>query len=153
MKFSPTIIDDIPQIEKWIELDPDHQNRMSADWWLTGNDCLLAFCVEDEIGPVMYVRLDAEGNLARLHTQFGPPSDISKERVVNVLTSGFPVMAKEIASQGYKGIIFESVSRRLIRFMSKLNFTHHDKHDNGSDYVLNFAEVESCVDQVIQRKN
>jgi hypothetical protein len=130
--FTPSVITDLDQIREWIQSDEDHVNKMSADWWLTGQDCLAAFCVGDDTGPTMYIRLDAEGELARIHIQFGPESEVSKVRTAKSLLKIFPCITTLMANSGFKGIVFESKSVKLIKFFDRLGF----KHLKDNDYLL-----------------
>lgn len=135
MKISPTTESDIPQIREWIDADPDHYlDNSDAEWLLTGRG-ELAFCVTDEEGPLFFVRLDAEGEMLRLATQFAPESEVSKRRLVPALLStGIPAIIKFAKIRKYKGIVFESTSESLINFMSKQGF----KPSGGDDYALTF---------------
>lgn len=137
--LSPTVANDIGIIKKWIAADPWHNEdaRHSAEWLLTGGGAL-SFCVSDEIGPLCFVRLDAEGNMLRLATQFGPESEVSKKRLVTGLLSvGIPAIVEFGKSKGYKGIVFESVSESLIAFMGRQGFL---KAASENDYALTFEE-------------
>lgn len=138
MNFNLTLQADVPQIAAWIEADPDHQNKMHPDWWLTGNDCVFAGRAEDDEGVVLYIRLDREGELARLHTQFGPVEEVSKKRTVKVLLEGFPQIIRGMQTEGFKGIVFESTSANLIKFMTSFGFSYRD----CNDYVLSFKETQ-----------
>jgi hypothetical protein len=127
---------DLPQISEWIQADPYHKDdpRNQAEFLMTGLG-LLTFCLTDDKGPLCYVRLDAEGDLMRLATQFGPEEEVSKRRlVVGLLNEGIPAIIAFGKENGYKGIIFESVSPSLIAFMDKAGF----KSVGGVDYQLTF---------------
>jgi hypothetical protein len=138
IKFTPAIVDDIAEIAEWINLDGDHQNKgIPANWWLTGNDCITAGCIEDQSGPVMYLRIDAEGDFVRGHIQFGPESRVSKKRTALVLLEGLPAVALEMKKKGFKGILFESTCPSLIAFMNKLKF---NRVTDTNDYLLLFEE-------------
>ena len=140
IKFNPTTLDDQPEILRWSLADPYHSSNAVIDgpgWWLTGADCLQAFCAEDDAGPVMYVRLDQEDNLIRMHIQYAPESEVDKSRVIETMKIGLltiSIWAKEL---GNKGLIFESTSPSLIKFCLKLGFMPADR-DNVNDYVLVF---------------
>ena len=140
IKFVPAIETDLPQIQEWIDKDEDHQNRMGAEWWLTGSDCVIAFCVDDDLGPTMYVRMDKEGELARMHTQFAPQDEVPKKRLIASLLEGFPRLAKIMKVMLFKGIVFESTSESLVKFMSTLGFKPMGGKENIDDYVLVFEE-------------
>lgn len=138
IKFTPAIVDDIAEIAEWISADPDHQNKnIPANWFLTGNDCILSTCIEDKSGPVMYLRIDTENDRARLHVQFAPPNQVSKIRTAKVLLEALPVVNLEMKKKGFKGLLFESTCPSLIAFMNKLKFDHVV---DTNDYLLLFEE-------------
>ena len=140
MKFSPSTADDLPQIEEWALADPYHSDQKMPSWWLTGNDCFLAGCIEDDSGPVFYFRIDSEDDLARLNIQFAPPDRISKKRVAIALTEVFPIVKYLVWETGgredFKGMIYNSTSQSLIQFVESLGFVPCGK----DDFVLRFGE-------------
>lgn len=132
---------DLPQITEWIQADPWHRDdpRHTAEFLLTGNG-LMTFCLTDDKGPLCYVRLDDEGSVMRLATQFGPESEVAKRRLVHgLLSEGIPFIIAFGRENGYKGIIFESTSPSLIAFMDKLGF----KSVGGADYQLTFEDPKN----------
>jgi len=139
MPLTAAIDTDLQQIEEWILADPYHRDDLSnkAEFMQTGLG-LLTFCLTDEAGPLCYVRLDAEGEVMRLATQFAPESEVSKRRLVTgLLKEGIPAIITFGKENGYKGIIFESTSPTLIAFMDRLGF----KSVGGVDYQLTFEET------------
>ena len=82
MELTPSTAEDLEQLNEWILHDPYHFHQGQPEWWLTGNDNLLAFCLMDETGPICYVRLDMEKEYVRIHTQFAPESVVGKRRLV-----------------------------------------------------------------------
>ena len=134
ISFSSSGVADIPQIEEWIAKDPYHKHQGQSEWWLTGNG-LLAFCLQDDKGPLTYVRLDEEGEYVRIHTQFAPEEIVSKRRLVLGMVQCLTELVKIYQSQSKAGLIFSSVSPLLIAFMKKyFNF----KSVGGDDYRLDF---------------
>jgi hypothetical protein len=136
----PTTEEHLSQIREWIAADPYHRDdeRNSAEWLLTGNG-ILAFCLADEKGPLCFARLDEEGSMLRLATQFGPSEVVSSRRLVaGLLSAGIPAIIEFAKNKGYKGIVFESVSESLITFMNRQGFF---KAAGENDYVLAFEEV------------
>jgi len=138
-KLSPTTQEDIEQIKEWISLDPFHKDDPSfkePENLLTGQG-LLSFCLADDEGPLCFVRLDAEGEMVRFMTQFGPEAEVSKKRlVVGLLSTGIPALIEFAKSKRYKGLVFESKNESLINFMAKQNFVSV----GGDDYALTFEE-------------
>lgn len=136
MKFTPAIPDDLPQIAEWLAADPSKAGVL-PEWFLTGADCIVAFCVEDESGPVLYCRFDREGDLARMHTLFMPEDPTSKKRIACMLLDGFSKVAELLATDfGIRGVVFESTSPSLIAFMAGLGFNHIGQHD----YAMAFRD-------------
>ena len=139
MKLTPTTAEDIPQIQEWVAADPWHKDDLKwsdAAGMLTGNG-LLAFCLQDDAGPLVFVRLDADGEMVRIVMQFGPVSEVSKRRlVVGLARIGVPAMIAFARDRGFKGLIFESVNESLIGFGNRLGF----KAAGGDDYSLTFEE-------------
>lgn len=128
----------LPQIQEWIDADPYHKDEdlHTPGWLLTGGG-ELAFCVADSDGPLCFVRLDAEGDMLRLATQFAPESEVSKKRLVmGLVSTGIPAIIQFGKDKGFKGIVFESTSESLIGFMNKQGFFKV----SGDDYALTFGE-------------
>ena len=120
IKFTPTIPDDIEQIERWIAWDDDHRGKVTGKWWLEGN--VLSCCAEDRGGPVMYLRIDRESDRVRMHIQFAPANEVSKIRVAGAFIDGLPRMKFQMKKMGFREIVFESCSKPLVRFMEKFGF-------------------------------
>lgn len=133
MKFTPPTFDDIEQIQEWIAQDPYHRHQGQPEWWL-GDGALLAFCLMDDVGPLTYVRLDAEGEYVRIHTQFAPKSVVSQERLRPGIVAAMGALKTVYSSRKFKGFVFESVSPLLIRFMRQFGF----KPIGGNDYRADF---------------
>jgi hypothetical protein len=142
LKFTATTSDDLPIIANWSALDPWHQNKnIPPEWWLTGNSPLLAGRIDDVLGTVLFFRFDSEsdGTQARVHLQFAARDIVNKERLVSVLSRGFPVVAREMKSRGFKSIVFESISPSLINFFGQLGFK---PSDTENDYQLSISEEQ-----------
>ncbi len=133
IKLTASAAGDIPQIEEWVAADPYHKHQGQPEWWLTGNG-LLAFCLQDDKGPLTYVRLDEEGEYVRIHTQFAPESEVSKRRLIAGMIQCMDSLI--VAYVGKRnGMIFNSVSPALIAFMNK---KYEFKSVGGDDYRLDF---------------
>jgi hypothetical protein len=131
--FSPSTPEDIEQIQEWAAHDPYHFHQGQPEWWL-GDGALLAFCLMDKKGPLAYVRLDEEGEYARIHTQFAPELVVSKRRLVTGMIQAVKSLI-EYYKHGKKGLVFNSVNPSLIAFMGKyLGF----KPIGQDDYRLDF---------------
>ena len=136
MSFTPSTSNDLEQISEWIAADPDHAGRCPPEYWLTGAEgSMLSFCLMDDKGPLAYIRLDKDGDLTRLHTQFAPEEVVSKRRLIIGMLKAFEIFIPYLKTQS-KGIIFNSISPLLIAFMKKQDF----KEASNDDYVLAFEE-------------
>lgn len=133
--FSESTVEDIPQLNEWIIHDPYHFHQGQPEWWLTGHEgSLLAFCLMDERGPLTFVRLDNEGEYARIHTQFAPRDVVSRHRLVSGMLQCMESLI-ELYKGNKKGMIFNSINPTLIAFMCKrLGF----KSIGSDDYRLDF---------------
>jgi hypothetical protein len=127
MKFSPTEITDIYQLMEWGV--PESQ----VEDWLSGNADLLSFCLQDEVGPLLFCRYHHEGDLARMYTIFGPEPEVSKKRIAIGMTKGLPVVYDFMKKKGIKGIIYTTPNEALVKWMSE--------HQG-------FSAMEDGVDQV-----
>lgn len=134
LKFIPSVSTDVDQIRDWAAADPWHNQQKQPEWWLTGTDCHIAFCAQDDVGPVVYVKVEREGDWYRLHCQFGPREEVSRERLLETMNIGFPVLFKLLRQDGGAGVVFESQSRSLIAFLSVYGF----KSRGAGDYELKF---------------
>jgi hypothetical protein len=120
IKFTESTQQDVQQLTEWILHDPYHFHQGQPEWWLTGmGDSLLAFCLMDARGPLTYVRLDAEGEYVRIHTQFAPETVVSKRRLVVGMVRAVDVLVNLYKGENYKGLVFNSVNPSLIAFMDK----------------------------------
>jgi hypothetical protein len=142
VKFTPTNPEDMPQIAEWISADPFHANQFEAIDWLTGQG-EITFTVQDEIGPVMYVRFDKEGRLLRLRTQFMPESPTSKERTGKAIFGAMQLFLPTAAERyDADGIVFETENPELALYMSHvLKF----EPAGGKDYRLMFSKETANV--------
>lgn len=114
---------DIPQLTDWIKQDPYHKDVSNPVWWLTGNG-ILSYRIDDSQGTTMYVRLEADNNMMRIHTQFGPDLQVSKLRVIKSLLWALPKMELVGKQFDLTGFVFQSTSPSLIKFMKiKFGFT------------------------------
>lgn len=132
IKMNPSTEKDVTQIEEWTRQDPYHFCRSLPTWWLTGNG-LLAFRLEDDEGPLTYVRLDEEGEHVRIHIQFAPREAVSRKRLIVGLVEGLRILVG-FYKEKYRGFIFNSVNPSLVAFMTGQRF----KSVGGDDYRLDF---------------
>lgn len=134
IKFIPSVVGDLDQLREWSAADSWHREQKQPEWWLTGTG-YIAFCAQDEFGPVVYVKVEKEEDWYRLHCQFGPREEVSRERLLEAMNTGLPVLFKLLKQNGGAGVVFESQSRSLIAFMSAQGFRPREK---AGDYELKF---------------
>lgn len=134
--FTESTQQDIEVIQAWTSLDPYHKDRNDPFWWLTGEG-LLAFKWVDDDGTVFYLRGDDNENLFRISIQFGPEEVVSKKRLVIGMLNAWPMMVKFAQDRGYEGVVFTSVSPKLVQFMHKPPF-NYKQVEGTDDHVLVF---------------
>jgi len=140
IRFIPTSLEDQPQICEWLSEDPSKKgDPIMPGWWVTGANCVMAGCAQDEFGPVVYLRFDRDGDLIRMHTVFAPEAEVSKRRVAQAISQAMPALMGLAKKNGGKGIVFESVSSKLIDFMGRFGFVPRPNYFN--DFVLMFEEM------------
>jgi len=113
-KFRPVSEADRDEVSRWIEADPGHAGKMTADFFLNPGKFHSLFAVSDEDGTVMFIRLEAEGNRRmRAHIQFGP----DRKRIIRTFREGWPQVAEDAKARGFYNIIFDSCSGALVKWM------------------------------------
>lgn len=131
MKFRSSDQQDYNRIAEWIDRDIFHFGKMTPEYWLPCPEALYSFCLEDDQGPVLYLRVDKEGDLFRFHMQFAPEEQVSRLRTAKALFKIFDPLVSEFKKEG-KGIIFKSTNDPLIRFMERKGFVSC----GNDDYLL-----------------
>jgi hypothetical protein len=127
--------EDISNIQRWTDADPFHRGQDSPEWWLTGTG-FLSFRLDDEQGPLVYVKIMEEGSSYRIHCQFAPVEEVSKRRLAVGMLKAFPVVMDYLSKQGAEAAVFNTISDSLrLSFMSQ-GFVPED----NCDYVLRFKE-------------
>ncbi len=138
IRLTETTESDVAQIREWLAADPWHRDdsRNVPELMTTGNG-LLAFCLQDDEGPLAYVKLTKEDELARIAIQFASEEIVSKKRlVVGLVKAGIPAMIMMALENKLKGLVFESVAPGLIAFGEKQGF----KSIGNDDYALLFED-------------
>jgi hypothetical protein len=141
IKFIPSVKEDIDQIREWTEADPFHQNQKQPEWWLTGSEAYVCACVQDEVGPVVYIKVE-EAEQFRLHCQFAPRSEVSRRRLLSAMNEGLPPLLMHLLSK-QKSIVFNSSNPSLIRFMVS----------KGFQYTESVGEYKLCAARVDRKNN
>lgn len=114
-------LEDVPRIQTWTAADPYHNNVNLPEWWLTGQGAI-AFRLDDASGPVAYFRIDSGHPDFRLNCQFAPTEIVGKRRLIRAMLELFPVVISFAKQDGGKGLVFNSTSPTLTRFMGRLGF-------------------------------
>lgn len=141
INFSTSTGLDTPQLADWIVADPYHRKHVSPEWWLTGAEgSYIALRLDDEQGPVLYLRVDDDGDYYRLHVQFAPSEIVSRFRVMNAITSALPHFKEHARLEGKQGLITESISPSLIRFLQLQGFESVGNNDYMQPVVREIAE-------------
>lgn len=129
MKFEPSTIQDIPTLYSWIKADSYHRDsELGPEWWITGNG-FLSYLVFDDQGTVFYMRTDKDGDYLRLNTQFAPEDAVSKRRVAPAIIFMLDRMKILATHEGFKGLIYQSTSPNLIKFVAKQGFEAVENND------------------------
>jgi hypothetical protein len=144
LEFLVTSNDDLSLLKEWIAADEWHSDPtlpcQNPAYWLTGvNGSYLASRLVDELGTVLFFKFDVETtDCLRLHTQFGPVSDVSERRVAKAILEGLQRFSIHASADGFTSIVTESISPRLVSFLKKMGFTDAGKND----YRLDIAAKE-----------
>jgi hypothetical protein len=101
-------------LTEWILAEPSHKS--TAEFYYEPKTKSVLY--SDEEGPVCVVRYSSA---LRLDMDFAP--GISKERIKEAMKSQLPEIAEQAKAQGFKELIFDSLSQPLIRFCEKLGFS------------------------------
>jgi hypothetical protein len=139
IKFIPSVKEDIDQIREWTEADPFHQNQKQPDWWLTGSEAYVCACIQDETGPVVYIKVEEEAEQFRLHCQFAPRSEVSRRRLLLAMNEGLPPLLMHLLSK-QKSVVFNSTNPSLVRFVVSKGF--RPVEESVGEYKLCAARVD-----------
>ena len=118
-------VTDLPKLQKWVDADLQHKNVLPPEFWIPsentderkGTKCL---AIENDKGVMFFLRLE---NVMRVYVQFPPDGEYNPEEMKEALESSFRFIAPGAKKIGYKEMIFNSVSKSLIRFFRKFGFT------------------------------
>lgn len=115
MNIRPIEESDRPLLTEWIAQEPDHKTNSFEFYQEPGSKTVI---YEDDFGPVLAVRYSSA---LRIDIDFSPTAD--KDRIREILKHGFPDVAVQAKQQGFKEIVFSSVSKPLIAFCRLLGFS------------------------------
>jgi len=114
MIIRPLTDDDRELLQTWIDHEPDHKDN-TPDFYFEPHTKSVLY--QDEEGPVFAVRYSST---LRIDIEFS--DDAGKNRIRKALKEGFPAVAEQAKSQGFKQIVFSSTSKTLIAFCRLLGF-------------------------------
>lgn len=99
---------------RWIEAEPSHTNNTPEFYHEGGTKSVM---YEDEEGEVFCVKYTPA---IVIDMEFNPDAD--RRRIGKALKEGFPEVAAQVKAQGFKQLIFNSVSQSLIAFCRAFGF-------------------------------
>jgi len=105
---------DKPLLAEWIAAEPDHKYSTPEFYFEPQTKAVI---YEDESGPVFAVRYSSA---LRIDIEFSPTA--GKDRIREALKTGFPDVAATAQAQGFKEMVFNSVSKTLIAFTRLFGF-------------------------------
>ena len=126
-EFRAATLEDAPLLDSWIAADPWHAGRITAEQWLApkgqNGELLKGFenlAAVDAAGTLLFLRCK---NAMRIDIQFAPGvEEKAAGRTARALFTGVPTMAALARERGYRELIFESRSERLIAFLKRMGF-------------------------------
>jgi hypothetical protein len=105
---------DTELLQYWISKEPEHAINTPEFYNESGTKSTM---YEDVEGPVFCVKYTPA---IIVDIEFNP--DASKQRIRDAMVSGFPEVAAQAKQQGFKQLIFSSVSKSLIAFCRAFGF-------------------------------
>ncbi|MDE2106153.1 MAG: hypothetical protein KGL39_53515 [Patescibacteria group bacterium] len=130
MNYRTPAVEDLPRLTEWVSQDPFHREHLTAKHWVPVLDSKgesekgvrhLAVC--DEEGVIFYLRMT---NVMRVEVQFPPAGD--EKRVAKGLREAFSLVSMKAKEMGYREMLFDSISKPLVAFFSKLGFKYLENH-------------------------
>lgn len=106
---------DKPMLAEWISKESDHAET-KPEFYLEPKTKSVIY--EDLLGPVFAVRYSSA---LVIDIEFNP--DVDKQRIREMLKEGFPDVARQAESQGFKHLIFSSTSKTLVAFCRLFGFS------------------------------
>jgi hypothetical protein len=101
-------------LTEWIAAEPVHASNTPSFYQEDGTKSVM---YEDEEGAVFCVKYTPA---LVVDIEFNP--NASRKRIRDIFTQGFPEVAANAKSQGFKQLVFASISERLIAFCRSLGF-------------------------------
>lgn len=118
ISFRRTEPSDLLTLSEWIAADAYHREKLTASFFMETGKGISCYTVEDEEGPVAFLRQEEEGENVRLHAQFPE----GRKRLAAAVTEGFPLIMEDARQRRYKQMRFELESPALIKIMLRFGF-------------------------------
>ena len=109
--MKPVSEQDRSEVESWIAAEPTHANN-TFEFYQQANTRSLLY--SDEEGPVLVVKFTPS---LVMDAEFNPRA--SGKRIAAIMSEGFPELERQAKEQGFRSIVYESVSEKLIKFCEK----------------------------------
>ena len=116
--FRRTEPSDLLMLSDWIVNDPFHREKLTPEFFLETKEGVSCYTIEDEHGPVAFMREEVEGEDVRLHAQF----PAGRRRLMAAIDEGFPIILAEAREKGFRRIRFELENAALIKAMLRFGF-------------------------------
>ncbi len=113
MIIRPVTDSDREMIAGWIAREPAHKES-TPDFYFQDNTKSVIY--EDNSGPIFIVRYSSA---LRIDMDF---ADVEKERIRQALKNEFPSVATEAKNQGFREVVFNSLSKTLVAFCRLMDF-------------------------------
>ena len=117
IRFRPNVPEDVLTIADWISVDQLHRH-IEPGFFTEAAPNVSCYVVEDEGGPVMFIRQEVEGQSIRMHAQFCR----GRERLAKVMAEAYPMWAEDLKARGFKQIRFALDSSALIKLMLRFGY-------------------------------
>jgi hypothetical protein len=104
---------DKPLLDQWIANDPEHRALFLPEFFYEVNR--VSFVIEDNQGPVMFVKLDPHPPEMRLFIQFSN----SPSRVAKAMLKHFSTVRDIVRKTGAKSMVFDTKNPKLASFCEK----------------------------------
>jgi hypothetical protein len=139
MRLETSTEADLPIIDAWCANEPYLSRCIYNIAFLTASpNSILVFKLCDQIGPVLFCRIEPDAKdkeIARFHILFAPAEAVSRGRIAKAMLRTMNVVFNWVKAEGYTGIIFDSVSDGLIKFLNRVGFK---PVEGTNDYLLHF---------------
>lgn len=123
LKYRHTSPENLPQLDQWVAEDSVHKDQFTGSHFILpeekapkGVQCIE---ISDEQGILFYLKLT---NAVLVEAQFPPKDEVTPERIRRGLREAFGFFSHRLREMGYHAMLFDSVSKSLIRFFEGFGF-------------------------------